>query len=334
MKQFEIGDRVRRLCDGRRVPLGTTGTVADIGLTELTVKFDNGVSLIVGQWDIDRHVDQFPIAADKDPWRESEPNEARIGWQCGAALPNSFSLCCSREPGHGGYHLCRTGDRVVRGRWPQESASPSEKIGPVVGLEVVATRTPDYGSVISQGDRGHIDYIIDESTFHVDFPATGRSFNREAFGDVVIPAAEWNARQKRGATQLCGDGYAGRKCVLLEGHTGLHCSSLGGDITGPAVATTVEAARKIAIPVPAVMTGDLNGPPRKYRLTEAFTAKLAIALFEADNAGTVARVADDGRGGIGTEEAMRRLVWRTTESQRAAYMREAEALLTRAGELA
>jgi hypothetical protein len=74
--------------------------------------------------------------------------------------------------------------------------------------------------------------------------------------------------------------------------------------------------------------------PRNHLvLPDSFTAKLAIAMFESDHAGTVARVADDGKGGIGTDEARQRLVWRSGEDQRAQYMREAAALLKRAGQL-
>jgi uncharacterized membrane protein len=108
---------------------------------------------------------------------------------------------------------------------------------------------------------------------------------------------------------------------------------LTGDIIGSTANFTVAHITKSAVPVPATM-GDFVASLKVVEVDrELFAARLAIALFEADNAVTVARVADDGRGGIGTEETRQRLVWRSGEAQRAAYMREAEALLKRAGEL-
>jgi hypothetical protein len=105
------------------------------------------------------------------------------------------------------------------------------------------------------------------------------------------------------------------------------------DISGPAGAYTVAAVRGGVVPMPAALTGDLAGPAPQYQFTEALTAKLAHALFEEDNAGEIARVADEGRGGIGKAEARHRLVWLAAEPQREAYMREAAALLARVGEL-
>lgn len=119
MTDFSIGDRVRRLHDSERIPAGTPGTVGGGSHPDWrTVQFDNGVVITVDRTDLTPHVDEFPIAADDDPWRESEPN--RNGRQdCCDELHGLFG--CTRAVGHVGHHVARDAelDGNVHDRWPQ-----------------------------------------------------------------------------------------------------------------------------------------------------------------------------------------------------------------------
>lgn len=137
------------------------------------------------------------------------------------------------------------------------------------------------------------------------------------FGASVIPAAEWDAQQKRDTIPAPSmpDGYDNAAVMRDCGQTvrladGPIISSFGTKT----ITVTDESARVV--------------------LPDSITTKLAIAMFEADHAGTIARVTDGGKeSGISVDEARQRLVWRSGEDQRAQYLKEAAELLKRAGEL-
>lgn len=308
---------------------------------------------------------RFPILAAKDPWRESEPNAAfGLDW-CHAKYSHSGPWFCSRVPGHAGHHIARSGGTVVA-RWLDDAPHPEKRLprkgdkvvltrerhgysagsygavyyatsagrfcaqfdntamdfsaadfgttvvlaeewekrqkptGPVVGMEVVIEQLWRQHPHLNRGDRGRVDWLGERETFHCLFAGGGVAFAQSDFGKYVVPAAEWDAREKKTPAPV----IAGKALQIAK------------------VAAFAE-----------VPTGDLNGPTPRYEFTEAFAAKLAIAIFEDDNAAEIARAADDGCGGIGTEETRARCVWRSTGPQREAYLREAAALLKRAGEL-
>jgi hypothetical protein len=269
----------------------------------------------------------FPIAAAHDPWRESEPNETNYSRMCakiGPALVDdpTQNWTCTRAKSHSGHHLSRrSSSGTVNARWPQSAISlddqikPAEKTGPVVGMAVVRTDVnPGCWARITVGARGRVDSVLGSNECLASFQETKNArvhIQPTEWNVYFVPAAEWDAQQ-------------------LEHE---RAKAMSGDITGPVGERTVEAIRNGITPIPAALTGDYWGPPPRYQLSDIFTAKLAIALLEADNASTVARVADEGQGGIGTAEARARLVWRTTECQREAYLAEAAALLKRVGEL-
>lgn len=250
----------------------------------------------------------FPIDAANDPWKTSEPdaaNRSRASW-CSAKSPWG-AYVCTRAPHSGGHHVSRIGDGTVNARWPNDVPKPAEPTGPVVGMEVVATQRPWPASTVVEGTRGRVDELFSTGP-HVVFPMGSVQYQNKDYGDLIIPAAEWDARQKRD-TERCAAPVVGGEPIRVS-----KVSPLGPPPEGR-----------------FDFLDDLG--PADIEFTALFIAKLAIALFEEDNAGTIARVADDAQGGIGTAEARARLVWRSAECQREQYMREAAALLKRAGDL-
>ena len=220
---------------------------------------------------------------------------------------------------------------------PEEKIPGAEKSGPVVGMEVVRTRYCSVGPELAADDpivgaRGKVEAVhADEFDVYFDFPARLGSvtYRLDKFGTAIIPAAEWDARES-----------------LLKNKT-LTCNVRVQSTDPRKIAAEVaEAVRqqleclhvvsdgKLAYAPVDLGAGDFYGPPTRYELTDVFVAKLAIAMFEEDNAGTVARVTNGGKpGAIGADEARERLVWLSTECQRDAYLAEARALLKRVGEL-
>jgi hypothetical protein len=244
----------------------------------------------------------FPIAADKDPWRDTAPRVSPCNW-CRASAPPRFKVAglpfvvCNLHTRHSGHHIARdtTAGDMVLARWPQEA-----KPGPVVGMDVVCTKEGAAFGVVP-GARMRVDAIGDHY-FHASRGMTKFTFPCSQFGIDVIPAADWDAQQKR-------DTIPAPPLKVYDGESG----------------------QRLRTEPPPEGRFDFLAPTIAAR--ELFTTRLAIALFEADNAGTLARVADDGRGGIGTAAVRERLVWGSAECQREAYMLEAAALLKRAGEL-
>ena len=199
-------------------------------------------------------------------------------------------------------------------------APTAERPAPAVGMEIVFARRHEetvggttYG--FQAGSRGTVRVLATLEQF-IGIRVGGLPIiyvDDVAFGDLVIPAAEWDARQKKSPEVPC------------HAHCTINCPYCG---------KIQQIGHDVKLPyAPIDLSGDFFGPTPQYQFTEAFVAKLAIALFEEDNAGMIARVAGDGCGGIGTAEARQRLVWMSGEAQRKAYMREAAALLRRAREL-
>lgn len=306
MNQFAIGDRV---LDSRKP--GRVGTVWGIDCELIQGRYDVGGHFRLPASDFSPHVDTFPISADKDPWRESEPRELR-GPLCGETHHDELSVRmattweCNRVRFHGGHHVARVGvASEVYARWPREVSD--EKPVPVVGMAVVRTELET--NEVQPGCRGRVTRLDEHRRFYVKFEgrATEVMFDADAWGWRVVSAAEWDARQKRD-TERAPPPYANETIHTLAG--------------GFAVVSCGTA------------DGGLDRPAPHYRLSETFTARLAIAMLEDDNAGVIARVTGDGRqGGISVAEARERLVWMSAEPQREQYMREASALLKRAGEL-
>lgn len=148
----------------------------------------------------------FPIPADKDPWRESEPAVAgRFGFvdidalYCLAQQGKGLSYYCNRAKNHAGHHVARALPRGdVLERWPQ--SPPAKKTGPVVGMEVVLTAL---GVTISNaalypGVHGVV-RSVGSGPFgvRVYFPIVGEQvYAHDQFGTHIVSAAEWNAREK------------------------------------------------------------------------------------------------------------------------------------------
>lgn len=202
--KFQFGDRVKRgvhplTCDAK-VPVGTPGTVVDIVNDCFRVQFDNGGIANCSPHYLAPHVDTFPIPADKDPWKASEPNAAPFEHECAASSRLGFE--CSRSANHRGHHVARGGAAGVCDRWPQ-SAPPAEKSGPAVGTEVVRTLKHIELADLPVGARGVV-MLADERRFSVDFrsPAHRRVDFLVAYhwGTLVVPAAEWDASQRRDTT--------------------------------------------------------------------------------------------------------------------------------------
>jgi hypothetical protein len=191
---------------------------------------------------------------------------------------------------------------------------------PRVGEQVVRTAVGWSSNCLNKiGESGVVELVDADGYFY----ALGSRWRPEWFGTKVIPVAEWDAQQQTAQRAQLLDGFQNsavmRACAeatVVAGKAGqlLTPQSFITASLGPATITITDDTARLVLP-------------------DSFTAKLAIAMFESDHAGTVARVADDGKGGIGTDEARQRLVWRSGEDQRAQYMREAAALLKRAGQL-
>ncbi|HMJ53584.1 MAG TPA: hypothetical protein VK540_15965, partial [Polyangiaceae bacterium] len=104
----------------------------------------------------------FPIPADLDPWRESEPN--RNGRQdCCDARRHGF--VCTRAVGHVGSHVARDAeiDGNVYDRWPQEASRAEKRELPGRGA-IVADDLGNWARVsyvTSDGDWIRTQYVND-----------------------------------------------------------------------------------------------------------------------------------------------------------------------------
>jgi hypothetical protein len=262
------------------------------------------------------HVDTFPISADKDPWRQSEPSSSKCCKAIGTR--DGFHWECTRAPLHAGHHVARIIAGDVCFRWPQETAP---KPGPRVGDEVVAAELV-YG--MGPGHRGSIvSTEPKEGVFAVRFQYDRpgfRFFKNIDFGGKIVPAAEWDARQKAppaptGVAGVCGDGGpihllspepppAGRFDFLKPFHDNF------------------------------IIQAQLSGLPQPELMCTAKVTSFARALFELDFAEHAIRVGDEGKGGIGKAAVLARMWERASEDTRSTYEWRAAVVLKRAGELA
>lgn len=368
MARFAIGDRVLYSA-GDRKRVGTVKLRDDLGNT--FVRFDRAVDdgqhelLITEAWSIERwltpHVDEFPIAADKDPWRESEPGLTHPNGDdsCGVSVPSELvphryaRPSCNRARTHIGHHVARDTVFAVIARWPQEAAKlGGELVGPSPYLRAerkASTRTrrePRDGDEVivanncrlsaPMGKRGVI-----RSAGKDGFMACGVWWTKSQFGNDVVLESEWEAAQKIGNSAAAGDVFVIPAGASIQTHT---LGGKSGDRVqiGTVIGTAIDDGEKgqlVAIAVgakpipPAHIDGDLGGPAPRYEFTDIFVAKVALAQFRADNAFELSRVADEGRGGIGKDEAFRRMVWATTETTRARYFDDAADLLKSAKEM-
>lgn len=312
MATFKAGDRVCVIGNGP-VPKGTLGTVLCLEWNGATNRclFDNGTETQYASDRLAHHVDSFPIAAANDPWRNTEPGDLddEDPNRCPAydGPDTSCDYQCSRVAAHNGHHVARNGEGQILARWPQ--SAPAEKRGPRVGDEVVFAKSYcERSGAVLAGVPGRI-VAVTWFQFDVEVVLFGGDRDTyhlapESFGDVIILAAEWDAQQKRDTIPAPRPSEPGKSVPPLPPLN-----------YGPPPAGNL----------------DFLAPHNLER--DIFAAKLAIAMFEDDNASAIARVADDDRGGIGTAAVRERLVWGSAECQREQYMAEAKALLKRAGEL-
>ena len=91
---------------------------------------------------------------------------------------------------------------VLAAEWEKREQKPT---GPVVGMEVVAVRPPYADSLVKRGDRGLLDWLADNGDFHCVLSGVGLACAARDFGDLIVPAVEWDARQPSLSDDACSE---------------------------------------------------------------------------------------------------------------------------------
>jgi hypothetical protein len=126
---FQVGDRVRISAKRSETSAvhGKTATVdayveGDCLVSDrvrVTIDHTNALWLLKVS-DVEPYVDTFPIPAERDPWRETEPYCGTGESFCARNSPDGQARC-NRACQHAGHHVARFWrGGEVRARWPQE----------------------------------------------------------------------------------------------------------------------------------------------------------------------------------------------------------------------
>jgi len=391
---FQVGDRVRLKLTGAVGTILSRPTIG--GRVDYEQDFRPSAVWETDDTELEPHVDVFPIAADKDPWRESEPRAERGASYCGS-LGSSVGYnsggvwACTRAQHSTGHHVSRDLDGNVNARWPQAAPAEkrgnwkrepppvgavvtygnglneifatvfrvdgdailarfssgveweieraawelgsvnlrTEKRGPRVGDEVVLAE-PKPNSVGRVGERGAVDRH-DGDHFHVMFERWGSTLHMSEFGTVVVPPAEWDARQKRDTERAPAlkvfDGESGQRLISEPPPEGRFDFIKNGDVTG------TYPTPKCQPTTPESIKAAADALTRHLESVTVHPSAVARSLFELDFAEHAIRVGDDGRGGIGKAAVLERMWSRASAETLAEYGWRAAIVLKRAGEI-
>jgi hypothetical protein len=345
MATFQVGDRVRTIQDEPGFPKGAVATVAEVVRDYgLRLQFDGAPAPDRAVWVpsiLQPHVDTFPISADKDPWRESEPGLPAAngeGW-CGEEVPRALVPGCYIRPAcsraaHSGHHVARDTECNVIARWPQ--TAPAEKRGPQVGDEVVRTEVnyPMCYPKIPFGARGLIETVLGGDIYaRFSRQCSTSIYVRHAdWGVYFVTAAEWDERQR-----ITNGDVTPVPLTISKLKVGGSCIH-HHDASGCAVCNPGKSGQ-------VIIDGKWVDPPDRragmYEIREGADAivalvsieRMARALFELDMDERAAAIGDDGKGGIGKAAVLDRM-WRTASAEVKAYCEwRAAIVLKRAGAL-